>query len=169
MCNRIVTGLLVLVLLIGLALPGSLAGAQEATPVGGTPVAAGELVREVLVESAPEAAPGEAFQLVRYTVPAGLALPAHTHPGIQMNVIEAGALTYYVVSGGEIVVHRADGSVETIGPGESTTIAEGDSFVEPAGMVHYGANDTAEPVVILTAALLAADEPPSTLVEEPAA
>jgi quercetin dioxygenase-like cupin family protein len=102
---------------------------------------------------------------VRYTIPVGVTLPPHTHPGVQMNVIEAGTLTYYVVADGEILVTRADGEEETFGPGESTTFAVGDAFTEPAGIVHYGANLDSEPVVILTAALLASDEPPSTLVE----
>ena len=119
----------------------------------------------MLTETEPATAPGEVFQLVRYTIPAGLTLPPHTHPGIQMNVIEAGTLTYYVVADGEILVTRADGEEETFGPGESTNFAVGDAFTEPAGIVHYGANLGSEPVVILTAALLANGEPPSTLVE----
>jgi quercetin dioxygenase-like cupin family protein len=135
-----------------------------ATPAGATPAAAA-VVREVLTETEPVTAPGEVFQLVRYTIPAGLTLAAHTHPGIQMNVIEAGTLTYYVVADGEILVTRADGGEETFGPGKSTTFAVGDAFIEPAGIVHYGANLGPEPVVILTASLLADDESPSTLVQ----
>jgi quercetin dioxygenase-like cupin family protein len=139
----------------------------EATPTSAPAVAtpAAAVVREVLTETEPATAPGEVFQLVRYTIPPDLALAPHTHPGIQMNMIEAGTLTYYVVADGEIEVTRADGTVELIGPGESTTFDAGDAFVEPAGIVHYGANLGAEPVVILTASLLADDEPPSTVVE----
>ena len=133
------------------------------TPASGTPTAA--VVREVLSETEPVTAPGEVFQLVRYTIPPNLTLAAHTHPGIQMNLIEAGTLTYFVVAEGEISVTRADGTEEAFGPGESTTFAAGDSFIEPAGIVHYGANLGADPVVIVTASLLAADEPASTLVE----
>jgi quercetin dioxygenase-like cupin family protein len=138
---------------------------QHATPASGTPATAGAVEREVLVESEPATAPGELFQLVRYTIPGDVALPPHTHPGIQMSVIEAGTLTYYVVAEGEIVVTRADGTEELFGPGESTTLTMGDTLLEPAGIVHYGANRTNEPVLILTASLFAADEPPSTLVE----
>lgn len=145
---------------------GSVALADEhGTPASGTPAATSAVVREVLAASEPGTAPGEVLQLVRYTIPGQVTLPAHTHPGIQMNLIEAGTLTYHVVAEGEILVTRADGETETFGPGESTTLAAGDSFVEPAGIVHYGANRTAEPVLILTAALLAAAEPPATLVD----
>lgn len=138
---------------------------QQATPASGTPAAAA-VVREVLAETEPATAPGEVFQLVRYTIPVELTLAAHTHPGIQMSVIEAGTLTYYVVADGEILVTRADGTEETFGAGESTTLEVDDSLIEPAGIVHYGANLGTEPVVLVTAALLTADEPPSTLVEQ---
>lgn len=160
-----------LILTASLVISSTLAAASVAladehgTPASGTPAATSAVVREVLAESAPGPAPGEVFQLVRYTIPGQMTLPAHTHPGIQMNLIEAGTLTYYVVADGEILVTRADGETETFGPGASTTFVAGDSFVEPAAIVHYGANRTAEPVLILTASLLAADEPPATLVD----
>lgn len=150
---------------LGLAAVDTLAQATpEAPPALATP-ATGSVAREVLTETEPATAPDDVFQLVRYTIPPDLTLAPHTHPGIQMNVIEAGTLTYSVVADGEIAVTRADGSEETFGPGESTTVAVGDAFVEPAGIVHYGANLGAAPVVILTASLLAADEPPATLVD----
>lgn len=157
-----------LMLLIGLgvaAVDSFALPSQQATPASGTPAAVA-VVREVLTETEPATAPGAVFQLLRYTIPANLTLPAHTHPGIQMNVIGAGVLTYYVVADGEIQVTRADGTEETFGPGESTTFTVDDAFIEPAGIVHYGANLGTAPVVIVTAALLAADEPPSALVEE---
>lgn len=152
-------------LLVGLAVVAaeSVWAQAPGTPASGTPTAA--VVREVLSETAPATAPDEVFQLVRYTIPPDLTLAAHTHPGIQMNLIEAGTLTYYVVAEGEILVTRADGTEETFGPGESTTFAVDDAFIEPAGIVHYGANLGDEPVVIVTAALLAADEPAATLVD----
>ena len=153
------------ILLIGLAVVAfePVWAQTPSTPASGTPTAA--VVREVLSETQPVTAPGEVFQLVRYTIPPDLTLAAHTHPGIQMNLIEAGTLTYFVVADGEISVTRADGSEETFGPGESTTLAAGDSFIEPARIVHYGGNLGAEPVEIVTASLLAAEEPAATLVE----
>lgn len=136
---------------------------EMATPASATPAAG--VVREVLSETEPATAPGELFQLVRYTIPPDTTLAAHTHPGIQMNIIEGGVLTYYVVAEGEVIVTRVDGTVETFGPGESTTLHVDDRLIEPAGVVHYGANLGDEPVIILTASLLAADEPASTAVE----
>lgn len=156
-----------LVLSFGVLLAGADTRAQSsgdaATPASATP--APGVVREVLSETEPATAPGEVFQLVRYTIPPDTTLAAHTHPGIQMNIIEAGVLTYYVVADGEVIVTRADGTVETYGPGESTTLNVEDRLIEPAGVVHYGANLGDEPVIIVTASLLAADEPPSTAVD----
>lgn len=160
--------LLVGVLLsFGLLLAGADTLAQSsgdaATPASATP--APGVVREVLSEIEPDSAPGELFQLVRYTIPTDTTLAAHTHPGIQMNIIEGGVLTYYVVADGEVIVTRVDGTVETFGPGESTTLQVDDRLIEPAGVVHYGANLGGEPVIILTASLLTADEPASTTVD----
>ena len=135
---------------------------ENVIPVA-SPGSGGEVVREVLVETRPATAPGEDFELVRYVVPPDVTLPAHTHPGVQMNVIESGTLTYYLVAAGEVTINRADGATEILGPGESTDIEAGDAFIEPAGVVHYGANDTWRPVEILTAALLTTGAPPSTL------
>jgi quercetin dioxygenase-like cupin family protein len=170
--SRLAYLLVGLLMSVGLLLagPDSLAQSSDeaATPEVGTPASAtpaAGVVREVLSETEPATAPGELFQLVRYTIPTDTTLAAHTHPGIQMNVIEGGVLTYYVVAEGEVIVTRVDGTVETFGPGESTTLHVDDRLIEPAGVVHYGANLGDEPVIILTASLLAADEPASTAVE----
>lgn len=147
-------------LLLGLGLPGVALGEDAATPAA-TPAA---VVREVINEGNPAAAPGMVLQLVRYTIPGNIALPAHTHPGMQVNTIASGTLTYTVVEG-EASITRADGTMETLSSGETTDLHPGDTLTEPEGMVHFGVNTRDEPIVILTASLFAADEAPSTLVE----
>jgi quercetin dioxygenase-like cupin family protein len=132
---------------------------DSATPEA-TPAAA---VREVLVESSPADADGQVMQLVRYDIPAGIVLPEHTHPGTQQAYIEAGVLTYHVISGGSIPVTRADGSTEELGPGDSTELHPGDSVIEVPGVVHYGENLGTETVVILAADLLDPNQPASVL------
>ena len=156
-----------------LALPLLLAGlagvaAQDATPGPATP-ASGEVIRDVLAEGTPDADPEDALQLVRYTIPPHIQLPAHTHPGMQVSTVESGTLLYTVVEG-EAYVTRADGTEETITPESGEVAIEaGDAIVEPAGMIHYGRNGADEPIVLLTASLFEADEPPSELAATPAA
>lgn len=163
--NVIIGIVVVLSVFVSQSLSGALAG-QSGTPESGTPVASGAVVREVLGSSDPEAAPGELFELARYTIPAGAVLPVHTHPGVQMAMVESGTLTYHVVSDGEVSVTRADGTEGIAGPGETVTFEVGDSWVEPEGMVHYAENLTDEPVVLISSSLFDADEPPSEIVEE---
>lgn len=130
--------------------------AQDATPAS-TPT----VTREVINEGLPDAATGQILQLVRYTIPGNIALDAHTHPGMQVNVVESGTLTYTVVEG-EMEITRADGSSEILRSGETTDLKPGDVFTEPEGMVHFGENRSDEPIVLLSASLLDADEPPSS-------
>ena len=156
-----------LALAIALLLTTGFAGAVEAAQSAATPSAtpdAPAVVREVINEGAPASAPGMALQLVRYTIPGNIALPAHTHPGMQVNVIESGTLTYTVVEG-EAHITRADGTVETLSSGETTDLTAGDTLTEPEGMIHFGVNNQDEPIVILTASLFTAADPPSTIVE----
>lgn len=153
----------ILALMVGnVAAPGR---AQEAA----TPTAA-PIVREVLGDGEPVAAPGQTLELVRFTIAPGTILPAHTHPGMQVAWLESGELRYTVVSGGEVPITRAGaapgtpGPVETLDPGETTTFHPGDSWVEPAGVVHFGENAGTEPVVILVASLFETGVPPSNVV-----
>lgn len=135
-----------------------------------TPAAGGAVVRDVLSQGEPAAAPGQILQLVRFTIPAHLKLPVHSHPGMQTAWLVEGELQYTVVSGGPATIVRAGSAEGTPGPaetllaGSSTIFHPGDSWTEPAGMVHFAENVGNEPVVILVASLLKRDAPPSSLV-----
>jgi len=135
----------------------------------GTPVAGGGVVREVLVAGEPAGAPGQVLELVRYTIPAGTLLPAHTHPGMQAAFLESGTLHYTVLDGEVPVMRAAVGGgtpvADAVAAGEGeAVIRAGDSFVEAAGIVHFGRNAGPEPVVILVSSLFAQDEPPASVV-----
>lgn len=161
--DRRLPGVNVIVALL-VALPIAMSGItvtahDEATPAA-TPAAG--VVREVINEGEPASAPGEILQLVQYTIPGNIALPAHTHPGMQVNVVVSGTLTYTVVEG-EAHITRADGSEETLSSGQTTDLLPGDAITEPEGMIHFGENLGTEPIVLLTASLFEADEPPSTV------
>ena len=127
------------------------------------------VVRHILSSTHPLSAPGETLELVQYIIPASAELPVHKHPGVQMATVESGTLTYHVIEHGSVTVTRADGTEETVGPGETAAFTVGDSWVEPVGMVHYAENLTSEPVVLMSSSLLDDDEPPTELVEEPSA
>jgi quercetin dioxygenase-like cupin family protein len=148
-----------------IGVPLAIGTAQDTATPAASPEATVGVVRHVLSESEPEAAAGQDLALVEYTIPAGAVLAIHIHPGVQMATVESGSLTYHVIEGGSVPVTRADGTEEIIGPGESTTFKVGDAWVEPEGMVHYGENLTDEPVVLMAASLLSADEPAAIPVE----
>jgi quercetin dioxygenase-like cupin family protein len=150
-----------------LALPfsGALAGQSAATPDAAVPAPTGQVEREVLASSEPDAAPEDVFELSRYTIPAGAVLPVHTHPGDQLSTIISGTLTYHIVANGEVSIVRADGTEEVAVPGDLVTLSAGDTVAEPEGMVHWAENLTDEPIVLLSASLFEADEPASTIYE----
>lgn len=131
------------------------AGASSATsaPVGG-------VVREVLGQTVdPPGAPGRTLSLVRYDIPPGAKLSPHVHPGVQMASIEEGTLSYHVVEGTATVSRATDrrggepGASEAITGPATTTLGPGDTVVETGDMVHYGANETDQPVIILATLL----------------
>jgi quercetin dioxygenase-like cupin family protein len=125
------------------------------------------VVRTVLGHGDPSGAPGDVLELVRYTIPPDITLPQHTHPGMQVALVESGTLHYTVVEG-EVPLYRAgntSGTPEAIIPTSGEVeILPGDSFAEPAGVVHFGRNAGPEPVVLSVASLLASGEPPAKLV-----
>jgi quercetin dioxygenase-like cupin family protein len=114
--------------------------------------------REVLASGYPSEAEDKILELVRYTIPAGAKLPVHIHPGMQIEKVESGALTYTVVKG-TAKITRANGKEETLEAGKTTRLTVGDSLVEPGGMVHYGNNETREPVILLGASLFDSQKP----------
>ncbi len=117
-------------------------------------VAPGEVVKEILgTEVDPPGGSGRTLTLIRYRIGAGAKLAPHVHPGVQMASIESGQLTYTVVKG-TAIVRRAGASSDVQVPGPNTiTLKPGDTVTEVDGMVHFGANDTKRPVVILATLL----------------
>lgn len=101
----------------------------------------------------PPGAAGRTLTLIRYTIAAGAQLAPHVHPGVQMASIQSGSLTYTVVSGTATVRRAPAGTVEELTGPATTTLQAGDAVVEKADMVHFGANKTADQVVILATLL----------------
>ncbi len=121
-------------------------------------------VREALGQTNPSNAPGQTLYLERVTVSPQSELPTHYHEGTQVAYIQSGVLTYVIVSGTAEVV-RANGTEETFGGPITIQLHEGDHIVETQDLIHHGANETDDPVVILLAVLLREGAPLSTPVE----
>ncbi|MBA2276603.1 MAG: cupin domain-containing protein [Chloroflexia bacterium] len=133
-----------------------------ATPETSATPSVPAVVRAVLAAELPATAPGQELQLVRYVIQPDTRLATHVHPGTQIASIEAGVLTYTVLTG-EVPVTRAVAGgtptpVETVRAGQTTRLHPGDAVIERPGVVHFGANKGAEPVVILAATLLTAGQ-----------
>lgn len=164
-------GIIALMLVAGIALSLSsaratnLEGSATATLEASPDAYGGKLVKDVLYTDSARSAPGETMALVRYTIPAGAALPVHKHPGVQMASVESGTLTYHVLEGGTVNVVRADGTKASYGPGSTVKFTTGDSWEEPEGMVHYAENLTDQPVVLISTSLLATDQNATILVD----
>ncbi|KAF3883835.1 MULTISPECIES: cupin domain-containing protein [Nostocales] len=120
------------------------------------------VTREVLADGYPTQDKKQILELVRYTIAPRTKLPTHTHPGMQIERVEAGTLTYTVVQG-EARVTKANGTKLLLQKGKTIQLTVGDSLVEPAGMVHYGENQTNKSVILLSASLFNANQPKAIL------
>jgi len=122
------------------------------------------VTREVLANGYPTQDQKQILELVRYTIAPRTKLPTHTHPGIQIERVEAGTLTYTVVKG-EAKVTKANRTELILQAGETIQLTVGDSLIEPAGMVHYGENKTNSPVILLSASLFDSNQPKAILTD----
>ncbi len=118
---------------------------------------------EVLASGYPNDAKGRILELVRATIPSGVNIPPHIHPGMQVGRVEFGTLTYTVVKGSAKII-RADRTEETLQAGQTTLLKVGDSLIEPGGVVHYGKNESASIVILLSADLFDAKQPKTILI-----
>lgn len=132
--------------------PTATSAAETTRPGGST-----EVVKDILgTDVDPPGADGRTLTLIRYTIPPGAKLAPHIHPGVQMARITSGELTYTVVEGTAVVRRKGAAADESIKAPATTTLVAGDTVTEVDGMVHFGANETTEPVII-DATLLTVD------------
>jgi quercetin dioxygenase-like cupin family protein len=128
-------------------------GAQEATP------AAQPIVDELLGHGLPADAPGKVLQLERVTIAPGAAIPTHIHPGAYVIYVESGDFGFTLTKGEAEITHAGATSGEPIAAGTEVIAHAGDALFEIGGVVHSARNAGDTPVVVLTAALLAAGQP----------
>ncbi|MGV2830663.1 cupin domain-containing protein [Myxosarcina sp. GI1(2024)] len=116
------------------------------------------VTREVLAFGYPDALEGKILELVRYTIPSGVVLSPHSHPGLQIEQIELGVLTYTVIEGTAKVI-RANKHTQSLQAGQTTYLYSGDSLTEPAGMVHSARNETNSPIILYSSSLFEINQP----------
>ena len=145
---------------------GSVAHAQNATPAA-SPTAATGVTAQFLGGGEPAAAPGLELTLRRITIAPGGGVPAHSHPGALVILVEAGSFGYTAL-GGTILSSLAgdDGGTpapigEPVEVGTETVFGPGDwLFVDdPSDDVRNVGSDD---VVLLVAGLTRIGEPFTT-------
>ena len=130
-------------------------------PVAATRVQGSGVIRTPLGEAMPANAPGQTMYLQQVTITPHAKLPEHFHQGTQVARVISGVLTYNIVSG-TAAVSRSGGKTEDVSGPNKVLLQPGDALVETSSLVHYGANDTDQPVVIELAALLERGAPLAT-------
>ena len=133
--------------------------ALGAAAIGAAPTA----TRTLLAEAPAKGAPGRLLGLSTVTVPAGVTLAKHRHPGSQLGSILTGRLTYTVFKGA-VQVYRVDDMgmpslSRTIKAGQTAVLAPGDTVSEDPGDIHMAANRGKLPVRISLASLFPKGSP----------
>ena len=100
------------------------------------------------------------------TIPVGAALPPHWHPGYQLARIQAGTLSYTVLTG-SLVVIRPGGATLTVEAGETVDITAGTTVVEQPRAEHSARNGGDVPVEIVLATLFEDGAEPAIPVARP--
>ena len=152
----------VVVVLIAVLL-GAGGGSRGANSKAGAPKKAQGtgVTRQALGQATPANAPGQTLYLQQVTIAPHAALPEHFHEGTQLARVLSGTLTYNIVSG-TAAIARTNGTTDDVSGPNTVLLHPGDSLVETASLIHYGANGTSTPVVIELAALLAQGAPLAT-------
>jgi quercetin dioxygenase-like cupin family protein len=133
---------------------GSMGGRiPDATP------AASPITISMLGKGMPANAPGNYLELDRVTLAPGAEIPTHVHPGAYVITVESGDFGFTVIKGEAQITRAGATESEPIAAGPEVVGHAGDAFFENGGVVHSARNLGATPVVLLTAGLLANDQP----------
>ena len=136
-----------------LALAGRSTVAQDATPTT-EPIAV-----TVLGKGLPVNAPGQLLELDRITLAPGATIPTHTHPGAYVIYVESGEFGFTVLKGEAAITRTGSTTPEPFAAGPEVVGHAGDTIFENGGVVHAARNVGTTPLVLLTASLLASDQP----------
>jgi quercetin dioxygenase-like cupin family protein len=146
-------------------LPLTAAGAYAAGAAQQPPQATRSVLAQVVD---PPGSRDRTLALARVQIPAHTRLGLHRHPGDQLAYVQRGTLTY-TVERGVVNVYRGAADdprlVRRIAGGATGRVDAGEWVIERPGVVHFGANETDRPVVILLATLFRNGSPPSIPVD----
>ena len=164
---RLSGGALAALLLAAGTRPRQLA-AQDATPAA--PTGAVGITVQPIGAGQPAAAPGLELTLRRLTIAPGGRLPAHSHPGTVLFVVEAGTSVYRVLGGTAQVTRAAAGGTptpaEAIPVGTEVILNPGDWVFADGDPRDDSRNDGTDDYVALIAGLTRVGEPFTTFVTD---
>lgn len=134
--------------------------ATTTSPPATTSTSPATATREILGRFPAPEAPGYDQYLLRVTIPPGVELPAHHHPGMEVARIDQGALTYTILEGrAPIGRDGAEGPTEEVAAPAEVVLHAGDTVYEMSSMHHRAANRGGVPVVVLLASLIEVGQP----------
>lgn len=118
---------------------------------------------EVLGSLPSAAAPGYTELFLRITMQPGASIPAHSHPGDVVVVVQSGQFgTSFVRGQGTVTRAAVNGATpvrQTLHAGDAAVLQPGDSLAYGGSAGHTMANAGTTPLVLLVAALLADNQP----------
>lgn len=142
--------------------------AQDGQPID-LPCVTG-VTAQTLGVGMPNDASGQALVLVRLDIAPSGGFAPHTHPGMMVVSVESGTIDVTQIGEMEMTITRAASNGtpavnESLTNGMTATLGPGDSFTEPAGMVHTAFNNGADPAILMAAGLVDPNQPATQCVE----
>ena len=135
---------------------GTSTGLAQSDPMAG-------VTTEALGSLPSAGAPGYTLVFLRITMQPGANIPAHSHPGDVVVVVQSGKFGTSFVRGQGTVTRAAAGGAdpvtETLKAGDSAVLLPGDSLAYGGSAGHTMSNAGDTPLVLLVSALLADGQP----------
>jgi len=142
--------------LLVLAAAGAPAAFAKSDPMAG-------VTTEALGSLPSAGAPGYTLVFLRITIQPGANIPAHSHPGDVVVVVQSGKFGTSFVRGQGTVTREASGGADpvavTLKAGDSAVLLPGDSLAYSGSAGHTMSNAGLAPLVLLVSALLADGQP----------
>lgn len=167
--HRLIHLIVAVVIVASGGLLGRSVAAAQPEPQPVTLPCATNISAQVLGNTLPATAEGQALVLARIIFGPGGSIGSHTHPGTLAVSIESGSLGFTLLDQDEMSVMRAAPAgtpavAEPLTADQEVELAPGDWFVE-TGMIHSARNLSDEPTSVLLTGLIEAGQPLTQCVE----
>lgn len=118
----------------------------------------------------PDNANGQILVLIQLNIAPGGGFAPHTHPGMMVVSVVSGTIDVTQIGDMEMTITRAASNGtpavnEPLTNGMTATLGPGDSFVEPAGMIHTAFNTGTAPAVLVASGLVDPNQPATQCVD----